>query len=430
MALIRQSLLFVVCLFQVIVARELIAATRRDITTLAPAELRAYRDAFRAIQISGEYARLAGYHSCPDHYCHDESPYRRFLPWHRAYVLKFEQALQHVDPNLALHYWDWTSSDAERHGLPAAFTDRDYASGGNTYPNPLRQFQFNCGGENRPTRRSPIDPSNLLQLRNEVNNAFGRTSYNGFNANTPSPMGIQWPHGGLHGWVGGDMGSATYAAYDPIFWAHHSNVDRQWAAWQESSNGADPDSTIQALPLEPFSMVVSDVLSYRALGYDYDRLRPSPIVFRLASDKKSAVLKNFEVPKQGEQLGLYVHDLPDHPAKSYRVFVFVDQPEATVKDAKRDNPHYVGFFAIFGGSHGKREAHEAHIQTVRVLELAPTVRRLAGRRGADATGDLTISILATDPDGAAVDIGDLPFKDISVQPGDSQVQRDDKHHGE
>src|SRR5947209_4048613 len=79
-------------------------SVRRDITALSATELRDYRDAFRQLQGSDEYARLAGYHGCPGHYCHNDR--RIFLPWHRAYVLEFERRLQQVNSGLALHYWD------------------------------------------------------------------------------------------------------------------------------------------------------------------------------------------------------------------------------------------------------------------------------------------------------------------------------------
>lgn len=28
------------------------------------------------------------------------------------------------------------------------------------------------------------------------------------------------------------MSIQEYAAFDPIFWVHHANVDRLWASWQ------------------------------------------------------------------------------------------------------------------------------------------------------------------------------------------------------
>ena len=42
----------------------------------------------------------------------------------------------------------------------------------------------------------------------------------------------QIPHDLVHGKVGGQMGSTAYAAYDPIFYLHHSFVDLQYAYWQ------------------------------------------------------------------------------------------------------------------------------------------------------------------------------------------------------
>lgn len=38
-------------------------------------------------------------------------------------------------------------------------------------------------------------------------------------------------HDGPHNWVGGIMATAS-SPEDPVFWLHHSNVDRLWAIWQ------------------------------------------------------------------------------------------------------------------------------------------------------------------------------------------------------
>lgn len=43
----------------------------------------------------------------------------------------------------------------------------------------------------------------------------------------PSPA----MHNRVHEWVGGDMRVGT-SPNDPIFWFHHSNIDRIWAGWQ------------------------------------------------------------------------------------------------------------------------------------------------------------------------------------------------------
>ena len=39
-------------------------------------------------------------------------------------------------------------------------------------------------------------------------------------------------HGGAHLFVGGTMQYSNVASADPIFWMHHSNVDRLWFEWE------------------------------------------------------------------------------------------------------------------------------------------------------------------------------------------------------
>ncbi|KAH7073183.1 common central domain of tyrosinase-domain-containing protein [Paraphoma chrysanthemicola] len=49
-------------------------------------------------------------------------------------------------------------------------------------------------------------------------------------------------HGNYHGYIGGGghMGAVTTAAFDPIFWLHHCQVDRYFAIWQ-GVNPQDPN---------------------------------------------------------------------------------------------------------------------------------------------------------------------------------------------
>jgi tyrosinase len=65
------------------------------------------------------------------------------------------------------------------------------------------------------------------------------------------------------------MGQIPWAAYDPIFWAHHTMIDRLWRLWQiRHPNPVLPASLLnQALP--PFPMTVADTLDIFALGYRY-----------------------------------------------------------------------------------------------------------------------------------------------------------------
>ena len=43
---------------------------------------------------------------------------------------------------------------------------------------------------------------------------------------------VEGLHNQIHGLVGGHMASVPFAAFDPIFWLHHTNLDRLEALWQ------------------------------------------------------------------------------------------------------------------------------------------------------------------------------------------------------
>src|SRR5205807_6075343 len=76
-------------------------------------------------------------------------------------------------------------------------------------------------------------------------------------------------HDSVHGWVGGDMGIIATAAYDPIFWAHHTMVDRLWSLWQSRHASPGPPPDTYAIPLGFGTLEVADVLDTKRLGYDY-----------------------------------------------------------------------------------------------------------------------------------------------------------------
>jgi len=67
-----------------------------------------------------------------------------FPTWHRVYLLKLEEALQSIQgcEDVMLPFWDETSDDSLKSGIPWALTQKDFMLDGETIPNPLRSFVF------------------------------------------------------------------------------------------------------------------------------------------------------------------------------------------------------------------------------------------------------------------------------------------------
>jgi tyrosinase len=78
-----------------------------------------------------------------------------------------------------------------------------------------------------------------------------------------------WWHNAIHGYVGGDMSDPNLAAYDPIFYPHHSNIDRIWAIWQGDHGVENIPNYMKDIVLRPFAMTVRQVLDINGLEYQY-----------------------------------------------------------------------------------------------------------------------------------------------------------------
>ena len=249
---------------------------RKSAAALSASEASGLRQAFEAVYgLADErgYAYFAGLHGLPlPSYC--EHGTSLFLPWHRAYLYFFERALRDRVPSVTLPWWDWTSTASHTTGLPPVYVRRPAS-----VPNPLaagpvtlsasdlRLVRANLPGAltagRRPmTRRDPDVPSELPQP-GTVRRALGARSFTDFS------MLLEGIHNSVHGWVGGAMSAVPVAAYDPVFWAHHSMMDRLWYLWQIGPNGSDPPTPLLGRVLTPFPVTVRDTLDLSTLGYEY-----------------------------------------------------------------------------------------------------------------------------------------------------------------
>jgi Common central domain of tyrosinase len=200
--------------------------------------------------------------------CQHRTP--QFLTWHRMYLWYFERVLQEAagDPSLRLPYWDYEKNGA----LPQAYRDATYVNeSGQTVPNPLRVDARQPGLNN--------GTSSLAASVTSTAGAMPATSYGPFN----SALEIT-PHGAVHcavvtgGCPNGLMGSVPVSALDPIFYAHHTNIDRLYECWLKVNESARlPNNQGQLDTLYTFvdadgstpQRRVRDMLTTAQLGYSY-----------------------------------------------------------------------------------------------------------------------------------------------------------------
>jgi len=166
----------------------------------------------------GEHSR-----GCCVHYHNKNNRLPYFAAWHRLFMVNFESSLKRFgSSSLTLPYWDWTELTNTPNGLPV-LADND------TYPEWKNGPKK--GKHGAVTHRKPGDYfaklKNIKTLKRGVKNSYCTTKYHQYDLEN------QTPHNAVHNNMHGDMGDNDYAAYDPIFYLHHSFVDLQYAYWQK-----------------------------------------------------------------------------------------------------------------------------------------------------------------------------------------------------
>ena len=187
-----------------------------------------------------------------------------FLAWHRMYLHFFERILRAKSGNLnlTLPYWNYQTNPV----LHAAYR-------ANTPGNVLfdtRAASINAGGS--------LSNGPMVSIATALTAAVN-INYFSFNS------ALEGPHGALHGAIGGggNMSSVNRAALDPVFWLHHTNIDRLWEQWLRKCGGRSNPTAAANAPWMNKSytffnetgaavvMTASQVLNTAAsLNYRYD----------------------------------------------------------------------------------------------------------------------------------------------------------------
>lgn len=410
-----------------------VVRVRKNLYNLDEVEVANLRKAFEGLyQISEEsgddergYQWIAGVHGFPvPVYCQHGNA--NFPTWHRPYVYEFELRLQEIVPSVMMPYWDWTSEQTAEEGIPAILAERTYvdAESGETKPNPL--FAARNPNTGRMTRRRPGPLSEFSILQDQIAFALERTTYDAF---WPA---LENPHGGIHVWVGGDMGVVPYAAFDPIFWFHHTNVDRQWWLWQQEHGDATVPPPVRAFVCAPFTYTGEEALDAGYFGYTY------------AEDEAYASFEDAEVPETEALLPpVMSFDLrqlkPDFTSAhlefldlrrtkdSYQVRVYCDGGEGgyTAATERVGNERHAGTLYLFG--HGECGGATGHcdLPTRGRFDRRPPHHLLPYNTFIDVTGavkratesdapKITLSFVVVDADGKQVPPSVIEFEGLSL----------------
>ena len=188
-------------------------------------------------------ALLPAWDNCASHNQIGPNSDIHFLPWHRLYVLYLEKIIRETsgDPDFALPYWNYGAVFT----MPKPFQAAD---GGSLYEQ-SRRTSLNQG--------KPIETSSQAVIAKDLKTLSQVHDYNTFNKQLNFGL-----HGFMHDYIGGNdgtfnpiynavitkaidpncvgcgmMGEVPSAGFDPIFWMHHSNVDRLYQNFIDANPG-------------------------------------------------------------------------------------------------------------------------------------------------------------------------------------------------
>lgn len=241
-----------------------------------------------------------------------------FLPWHRMYLYYFEQIVAAEVAKLggpadwALPYWNYCdTSDPDALKLPEAFRNPTLPDGSTNY------LYVEDRGPNT-NEGAPIIQSDAVALDKVLpqpgfSGTWPKGGFGGFQTDGANHDGGTFyqdsvesqPHNHVHVDVGGWMGDPDTAALDPIFWLHHSNIDRLWEVWRniDPTTHLNPSDqswlnnvTFQFHDVEgqAVTMSSSQVLDTTKLGYSYDDVS-NPLAQPGADTALGAALPKAEV---------------------------------------------------------------------------------------------------------------------------------------
>ena len=211
--------------------------------TMEPDDLRngAVTEASDDTAETSQYFRVAGYHGWPGDFCAHRA--ETFPSWHRAYLLEFERELRIADfelgndGNIGLPYWDFSKYELNGETIPKVFEDIELPK--HFFKSSRKGKMFQYGYSKVHSDKVALEKLRSANIDDDFNACLEEAMHWKF-ASSENRVGkpIETPHNSAHMVCGFPLTSLKFAAFHPLFYSIHCNVDR----YMEKYLQMNPDS--------------------------------------------------------------------------------------------------------------------------------------------------------------------------------------------
>ncbi|KAK0420764.1 hypothetical protein QR680_014872 [Steinernema hermaphroditum] len=223
-------------------------ATRKEYRQMTDTERRRFHEALNRLKINGVFDRFVEAHADSEKSGGAHSG-PAFLPWHREFLKRVEIALRLEDASVALPFWDSTMDEGLQRPEDSVLFSDAFVGASDARSGYVRDGPFSSWvtvEARRPIRRQPGVQGRLF-MEADVDAVLAQTSAERVMAYTAPQSAcarsvdwscLEYTHGNVHVWVGGDMFTPSTAANDPLFLLHHAFVDLVWEQWRRRHQSA------------------------------------------------------------------------------------------------------------------------------------------------------------------------------------------------
>ncbi len=317
----------------------------------------------------------------------------QFVGWHRALLYFLERILRKKfgPDDLRMIYWDWENTNSRR--MPDIYA-------------PAGQSLYWANRRVVTLSASDVNVQPLLAIPDF--RTFGGTAAQ----RSPTPAIFGGPHANVHNsFAPGDMADLQFSPRDPVFYAHHSNIDRLWSSWIKAGH-QNPDFGQAKVYFYDEnakwrSVLLNDVRDETKLGYKYSSLmqpqRPASQLRTFTLLKRPQNLMRFTPqaiePIKSASPGPHyliiqdIQNLTKFAADTLRYGIFYTPPP--VGTAVSDFPGYLGKVS--------NVASAGHVHAAPLTAAIEVTGKLATALGSGT--DLSLTVAPLDAEGKTTAAG-------------------------